>query len=73
VVRARFYCSSKTEYGKGLVNFVFTPVVNKSKENPTGGIVIAIDDPLATKQFKEGKEYYVEFKSVEEVERGSSQ
>lgn len=65
MVRAKFYCSWRSEDGKVIH---LGPVVTGSRENehfydltPGGSIELFTINPEAAKQFELGKEYYVDF------------
>ena len=69
MVRAKFTCRSKVENETdGSANITLEPVVCGSEENkefykytPCGRIELGVLNSEASKQFEQGKEYYVDF------------
>lgn len=67
MVRAKFYVNSVKEHD-GVFDVHLMPVSSGSDENkqywsatPAGSIMISTVNPFAGNQFKQGREYYVDF------------
>lgn len=72
MVRAKFRCEGKETLENGCIIHL-SPVTSGSEENekffkytPFGEIKLGVVNEEASKQFVSGKEYYVDFTSVEE-------
>ena len=78
MVRAKVTCTKKESLDPtGVANLTFYPVADGSKENkeffnatPAGQISLSIVNPAASKQFEEGKEYYVDFTPAASAAKG---
>ena len=67
-VRAKFLCNSVESFGANGATIRLEAVVSGSEENesffrwtPSGSIVIGCVNENATKQFIQGRQYYVDF------------
>jgi hypothetical protein len=67
-IRAKFRCTSKTEWSGKVVEVALHPVTTGSEENktwakytPSGEIKMHINNPAAVEAFVVDGEYYVDF------------
>lgn len=72
MVRCKFTCLKKSTFPDGACSVEMQPVYNGSEENkkffsatPSGQIYLGIINPVASKQFEEGKEYYIDISPAE--------
>jgi len=71
MTRLKFYLTVKKKVEE-MINVVFYPVTDGSKENeefwkytPIGALEFTTSNQEAAKQFEVGKEYYIDIKEVE--------